>query len=57
MGTKKPIIQFILDETNYKKFQAICEKNERTQSKMAGLIVKNYIEQHEKLNGEIKIKE
>ena len=53
MGTKKPIIQFILDET----FQAICEKNERTQSKMAGLIVKNYIEQHEKLNGEIKIKE
>ena len=57
MGTKKPIIQFILDETNYKKFQAICEKNERTQSKMSGLIVKNYIEQHEKLNGEIKIKE
>lgn len=57
MPSKKPIIQFILDETNFKKFQKICEKNERTQSKMAGLIIKNYIEQHEKLNGEIKIEE
>lgn len=40
MPSKKPIIQFILDDKSFKKFQKICEKNERTQSKMAGIMIR-----------------
>ena len=37
MPTKKPVIQTVIDEEIYKKFKTICEKEDRTESKMAAI--------------------
>ncbi len=53
MPTKKPIIQTVIDEDIYRKFKEICKKEDRTESKMAAIIIKQYIEQYEKEHGHI----
>jgi len=53
MPTKKPVIQTVIDEEIYKKFKNICEKEDRTESKMAAIIIKQYVEQYEKEHGRI----
>ena len=55
MPSKKPVIQAVIEENYYKKFLILCEKNDRTSSKMAKLIIKDYIDRYEKINGEINI--
>lgn len=57
MPTKKPRIQTILDEIDYKKFQYLCKQESRTESKLAALVIKKYLKEYENLNGEIKIEE
>lgn len=53
MPTKKPIIQTVVEESVYNKFKEICKKNDRTESKMTAIIIKQYIDQYEEKNGEI----
>lgn len=57
MPTKKPRIQTILDEIDYKKFQKLCKQDDRTESKLAALIIKKYLQDYEVIHGEIKIEE
>lgn len=57
MPSKKPIVQAVLEESTYKKFKALCEKDERSGSKLAALIIKKYINDYEEIHGEIKIEE
>lgn len=53
MPTKKPIIQTVIDEEIYNKFKEICKREDRTESKMAAIMIKRYIEQYEKENGRV----
>ncbi len=53
MPTKKPVIQTVIDENIYNKFKEICKKEDRTESKMAAIIIKEYIEQYEQEHGDI----
>ena len=55
MGTKKPIIQCILEQEYYEKFKTLCKKDERSESKLGGMIIKKYIDQYEEVHGEIKL--
>lgn len=55
MGTKKPIVQSILEEEYYKKFKALCKKDERSESKLGGMIIRKYIDDYEAIHGKIKI--
>lgn len=57
MGTKKPIIQCLIDVEYYKKFKMLCKKDERSESKLGGIIIKKYIDNYEEIHGEIKIDE
>lgn len=47
MPTKKPRVQTILSEDVYKKFKELCEKEMRTESQMASMIITKYIEEYE----------
>lgn len=53
MPTKKPIIQTVMDEETHRKFKEICKKEDRTESKMAAIIIRKYIEDYEKQNGKL----
>lgn len=53
MPTKKPVIQTVVDENIYNKFKEICNREDRSESKMAEIIIRQYIEQYEKENGRI----
>jgi metal-responsive CopG/Arc/MetJ family transcriptional regulator len=53
MPTKKPVIQTVVDENIYNKFKEICNREDRSESKMAAIIIRQYIEQYEKENGRI----
>jgi metal-responsive CopG/Arc/MetJ family transcriptional regulator len=53
MPTKKPVIQTVIDQKIYNKFKEICKKEDRTESKMAAIIIKEYIEQYEQEHGDI----
>ena len=53
MPTKKPIIQTVIDEERYNKFKEICKREDRTESKMAAIIIRQYVEQYEKENGRV----
>lgn len=57
MGTKKPIVQAILEVEYYNKFKALCKRDDRSESKLGGIIIKNYIDQYEKIHGEIHTEE
>ena len=53
MPTKKPVIQTVVYENIYNKFKEICNREDRSESKMAAIIIRQYIEQYEKENGRI----
>ena len=55
MPTKKPRVQTILEEKDYKKFQKLCKIKDRTESKLAGVIIKKYIETYEAEHGPIDL--
>ena len=55
MATKKPIVQCILEKEYHEKFKALCKKEERSESKLGGMIIKKYIDRYEQDYGEIKI--
>lgn len=55
MPTKKPRIQAIVEEDIYKKFKKLCHSEDRTESKLAGIIITKDIQQYESINGEIII--
>ena len=43
----------LCEENIYNKFKEICKKEDRSESKMAAIIIKKYIEQYEQENGRI----
>lgn len=53
MPTKKPVIQTVVEESVYNKFKEICKREDRSESKMAAIIIRQYIEQYEQENGRI----
>lgn len=55
MGTKKKIIQVILEDDYAEKFEYIRERDDRSASKMGAKMIKKYIDQYEEYNGKIKI--
>lgn len=55
MPTKKPRIQTLLEEHEYKKFQTLCRIKDRTESKMAGIIIREYLTAYEAEHGEIRL--
>lgn len=57
MPTKKPRVQTILEEKEYKKFQELCKIKDRTESKLAAIIIKEYITEYETQHGPIKVNE
>lgn len=57
MPSKKPIIQAVMEEEIYKKFKQLCINDDRSASKLAGLIIKKYVLDYEEIHGEIKIEE
>lgn len=47
MPTKKPRVQTILNEDIYEKFKTLCDKEMRTESQMASIIITKYINDYE----------
>lgn len=57
MPSKKPIIQAVMEEETYKKFKQLCVNDSRSASKLAGLIIKKYVNDYEAIHGEIEVGE
>ena len=57
MPSKKPMIGIRTDEITYKKFQIICEEENRNLSNLGETLIKNYIRKYELENGKIKIED
>lgn len=57
MPSKKPMIGIRTDEITYKKFQHICEEENRNLSNLGETLIKNYIRKYELENGKIKIED
>ena len=57
MPSKKPIIQAVIEEETYKKFKQLCVNDSRSASKLAGLIIKKYVNDYEAIHGEIEVRE
>ena len=55
MPSKKPYIQIRTTEDTIKKFDSIAKKDNRSMSNMGEKIIKDFIENYEKENGEINI--
>ncbi len=53
MPTKKPVIQTVIDEDTYSTFKEICKREDRTESKMAAIIIRQYVDQYQKEHGHI----
>ena len=47
MPTKKPRVQTILNEDIYEKVKTLCDKEMRTESQMASIIITKYINDYE----------
>ena len=47
MPTKKPRVQTILNEDIYEKIKTLCDKEMRTESQMASIIITKYINDYE----------
>lgn len=54
MPTKKPRIQIILETEYYEKYKKLCERDDRTESKLGKRIIEKYIEEYEKIHGTIE---
>jgi hypothetical protein len=48
MSTEKPVIQAIISPEHKAIFDKICEKEKRTKSNLAGMILEEWIEKHKK---------
>lgn len=58
MPTNKNKMQYLLDDTYYKKFNYISQKLKRkSASDMTKYIVEKFIDNYEEIHGEIKIEE
>ena len=57
MPSKKPIIQAVMEEETYKKYKQLCTNDSRSASKLAGLIIKKYVNDYEAIHGEIVVEE
>lgn len=55
MPTKKPRIQAILEQKYYDKYTYLCKRDKRTESNLGKMIIEKYIDDYEKLHGEIKL--
>ena len=55
MPTKKPIVQTVLDESNFAKLKLLANNQDRSISNYAGYILKQFIKEYEEKFGEIKI--
>ena len=51
-------MQYLLDDTYYQKFNALCKKLKRkSASDMTKYIVEKFIDDYEEIHGEIKVEE
>ena len=58
MPTNKNKMQYLLDDTYYLKFNALCKKLKRkSASDMTKYIVEKFIDDYEEIHGEIKVEE
>lgn len=55
MGTKKKIIQAILENEYALKFQYLTQRDKRSASNLASMMIEKYIDDYEKVHGEIKV--
>ena len=55
MPTKKPRIQTILEEKEYKKLKELWKIEDRTESKLTAIKKKKYIEEYEAQHGPIDL--
>lgn len=55
MGTKKKIIQAILEDEYAEKFTYLCKRDKRSASNLGAMMIEKYIDEYEKIHGEIKI--
>lgn len=55
MGTKKKIIQAILEDDYAEKFTYLCKRDRRSASNFGAMMIEKYIDEYEKIHGEIKI--
>ena len=55
MGTNKPRIQAIVEQEYYEKFSYLCKRDKRSESNFASMIIEKYIDEYEKIHGEIKV--
>ena len=46
---------YFLEPECYKKYKVLCERDDRTESKLGKRIIEKYIEDYETIHGEIKI--
>ena len=53
MPTNKPVIQAVVDEENFLKFQEICKKERRSKSQMGQIAIEEFIKNYEIKNGSI----
>lgn len=55
MPTNKPRLQVILEHEYAEKYKILCKRDGRTESNMGKRIIEKYIDDYEKIHGEIKI--
>lgn len=55
MPSKKPRIQAILEQKYYDKYCYLCKRDNRSESNLGKMIIEKYIDEYEKVHGEIKI--
>lgn len=55
MGTKKKIIQVILEDEYADKFIQLSKRDKRSASNLGSTMIEKYIDDYEKIHGEIKV--
>jgi len=55
MPTNKPRLQIILEPEYAEKYKTLCKRDGRTESNMGKRIIEKYIEEYEKIHGEIHV--
>lgn len=56
MPSRKPIVQIVLNNSYHNKLKALAELDDRSISNMGNKIIERYIDDYEKIYGEIQIK-
>lgn len=55
MSTKKKIVQVILEDDYAEKFIYLSKRDKRSASNLGAMMIENYIDDYEKIHGEIKV--